>query len=253
MTKLKILLLGERGYLGSFLNRMLFADTNPKHNDYDYIINCIGKPNLEECQKHPDISRESNYNVVEKIIANYPKSKVIHFSSYYVYDDDGLCKENAKTTYKYNYTKDKLDSEKLVETNGVVFRVGKIFGNVYNNQNKFTEYIINEPNIVADDVMFNPTSTYQILDALNFEFKQRCLNGILNLGNAGISTHYEYAKFIENILGVDKNIKRVEKIERSFHNYGKFCMNCNRMSLYIKLRDWRDDMNNYLKRGHNVT
>ena len=58
---MKLLILGHTGYLGSFLYEHLSkkyqVDTLvEKSGKYDYIINCIGKPDLEFCEKNPDIS-----------------------------------------------------------------------------------------------------------------------------------------------------------------------------------------------------
>ena len=164
---MKILLLGHKGYLGSYLHRGLagydvYTDRNS--NSYDYVVNCIGKPDLEFCQEHPDVSEESNLNVVKGILADYPSAKVIHFSSYYVYDDEGLCGEGAQTTDKYFYTRHKLESEKLVvDRGGLCFRLGKLFGQLdVEKQNKLTEHIIKSEQVTLDKVSFNPTSLREI-------------------------------------------------------------------------------------------
>ena len=58
---MKVLLLGHNGYLGTHLLENIDVDILQERNvynngkKYDYVINCIGKPNLEYCEKNPDL------------------------------------------------------------------------------------------------------------------------------------------------------------------------------------------------------
>ena len=198
---MKILLLGHKGYLGKYLYKNLNCDildnkgVYDNKNEYDYVINCIGKPNLEYCEEHIEESYYSNCGVVKDILKYYPNSKIINFSSYYVYDDFGLCTENSQVTRKYNYCLQKLESESLI-TNGVTFRIGKLFGDMDLSQNKLTEYIITNDNIILDDVLFNPTSLDQVKKIVNYELSNNNLFGIYNLSNSGYVSHYKYGIFI---------------------------------------------------------
>jgi len=249
---MKVLLLGEKGYLGSYLYNNLKVDTlatRELYNNgkiYDYIINCIGKPNLEYCELHKIETDYSNRDIISDIKKYYPNSKIINFSSYYVYDDNQICTEESKVTYKYNYTRQKLEGEKLID-NGVSFRIGKLFGHQSNSQQKLTDYILNNNNISLDNVYFNPTSLNQVLQVIEWELKNNKLNGIFNLSNDGITTHYEYGLFINNILNTNKNIIQIDKIKRQFDNYGKFLMSCNKLKQYLSLTPWKEDMIKYLK------
>ena len=87
---MKILLLGHNGYLGKYLYDNLQGTFQvdvltpiPLLNDrkiyntgisYDYIINCIGKPNLEYCEKNIKETLYSNGTIVKDIIKFYPRS-----------------------------------------------------------------------------------------------------------------------------------------------------------------------------------
>jgi dTDP-4-dehydrorhamnose reductase len=249
---MNVLLLGEKGYLGSYLYEKLKVDTletRELYNNgkiYNYVINCIGKPNLEYCEIHKEETDYSNRDVIKDIKKYYPTSKIINFSSYYVYNDDGMCNEESKVTYKYNYTKQKLEGEQLIN-NGVSFRVGKLFGHPLNNQQKLTEYILNNDNLTLDNVYFNPTSLNQVLQVIKWELENNKLNGIFNLSNNGVTTHYEYGVFINNILQTNKNIVQTNKLERQFDNYGKFLMSCNKLKQFVPLVSWKEDMMDYLK------
>lgn len=248
-----ILLLGENGYLGSFLHSKLDADTLESreiHNNgkqYQYVINCIGRPNLEYCEQNKEETDYSNRDVISDIQRYYPNSKIINFSSYYVYDDNGMCDENSKVTYKYNYTRQKLEGEQLVK-NGVSFRIGKLFGHPnVNKQNKLTECIINSKEITLDEIWFNPTSVQQVLRVIEFELKNNKLEGVYNLSNDGITTHYNYGVLINEMLGTNKIINRVPRIDKIFDNYGHFKMSCDKLKQHLLLTSWEEDLKTYIK------
>lgn len=248
---MKVLLLGEKGYLGSYLYKYLEVDvlkTRKLYNNgekYDYIINCIGKPDVKYCEENIEETNYSNRDIILDIQKYYPNSKIINFTSYYVYHDENLCTENSKVTYNNIYSKQKLECEKLI-TNGISFRIGKLFGNILKQQNKLTDYILNNHNITLDNVLFNPTSTNQILQVIKWELENNKLQGIFNLANDNITTHYEYGKFIDNYLSTNKNIIQINQINRNLDNYGKFVMSCDKINQYITLIPWQIDMINYL-------
>ncbi len=250
---MKILLLGNKGYLGSYISENLYVDFLEKREiynngkKYDYIINCIGKPNLEYCEKNPEETNYSNCDVIKDILLFYPNSKIINFSSYYVYDDFGYCTEESKTTKKYKYCEQKLIGENLIK-NGVSFRIGKLFG--HNNllkQNKLTEYIIKNNDLTLDNVSFNPTSLSQVLEIIKFEINNNKLFGVYNLSNYGDTTHYDYGCYINELLGSNKKITQVPLIKRDFLNYGKFLMSTEKLNRIYNLTSWQIDLKNYIE------
>jgi dTDP-4-dehydrorhamnose reductase len=250
---MKILLLGHKGYLGSYLNKNLEVDFLKERKiynngkEYDYVINCIGKPNLEYCESNPEETNYSNYEIIKDITLFYPNSKIINFSSYYVYDDFGYCTEESNTTKKYKYCEQKLNGENLIK-NGVSFRIGKLFGhNDLLKQNKLTEYIIKNDELTLDNVSFNPTSLSQVLKILEFEIKNNTLFGVYNLSNYGNETHYNYGCYINNLLGGSKKITQLDKINRNFSNYGKFLMSTEKLNKIYKLTPWQTDVKNYIQ------
>jgi dTDP-4-dehydrorhamnose reductase len=246
-----ILLLGHRGYLGSYLFNNLNVDILStrniynNHKNYQYVINCIGVPDLEYCEQHKDETDYSNRDIIHDIQHYYPSSKIINFSSYYVYDDIGYCTENSNVTNKYNYTRQKLEAERLIH-NGISFRVGKLFGYHSNTQYKLTEHIIQSTNITLDEVYFNPCSVQQILSVILFELKYQNLNGIYNLANSGSVSHYDYGYFIDRLLQTNKNINKVSKIDKPFDNYGRFQMSCDKLNQHVTLTPWDEDLKKYI-------
>jgi len=249
---MKILLVGHKGYLGKYIHKHLDCDILDSRDiydngtSYDYVINCIGKPNLEYCEKNIEETYYSNCGVVADIVKYHPQSKILNFSSYYVYDEDGFCNEESKTTDQYQYCSQKLESESLF-TNGTTFRIGKLFGDQDLSQNKLTEYIIRNQTLTLDDVLFNPTSLKQVFNVVNYELTTNNLNGVYNLSNHGYISHYEYGIFISIILNIKKTIHRVERQSRPFHNYGKFLMDTSKLNSLVDLTPWQDDITDYLK------
>jgi dTDP-4-dehydrorhamnose reductase len=216
---MKIFLFGSNGFLGSFIKNNIDVHVYPVEKEYDYIINCIGKPDLEFCQKNPKISYNSNFSLLKKYIKLFPNSKFIHFSSYYVYDCEHTCTEISNTTDKYKYCEHKLLSEKLLINTGVIFRLGKLFGKSSNIQYKLTEHLITSNSVILDNVLFNPISLNQVLYAIKYELENNNLLGIYNLGSKEVVSHYEYGMFIKENFNKQLKIEVIPKHNRYFHNY----------------------------------
>jgi dTDP-4-dehydrorhamnose reductase len=242
---MKILLFGSTGYLGSFLSQKLKVDICDKGKNYDYIINCVGKPDVDFCEQHVDVSYESNYNFLKGIKTKY-NSKIIHFSTYYVYDDIGECTENSNLSDRFVYMKHKIMSEKLLSDNDICFRIGKLFGNIdVNKQNKLTEHILTNDILSLNKVLFNPTSLRQVLFAIENFIENKIPGGTYNLGNKGIISSIEYGRFINEYLNTNKKISILDNSVGKYHKYGCL-MSLNKISRFINLTKWEDDMMLYL-------
>ena len=251
LTKsMTILLLGHNGYLGSYLYSHLEGCTFVPDTveNCDFIINCAAKSSLEFCEQNPSDSYQSNYGVLYSMSNRFPNAALINFSSYYVYDDSGFCNETANINDTYSYTRHKILSERWTSNKkGVTFRLGKLFGhNALNRQAKLTEFIINEDKITVDRVKFNPTSLRQVCEVVQKQLDGLGLRGVYNLSNKGHSSHYEYAKYINNFFGTDKKLTVVDKLPREFQNYGKFLMDTSKISEQVTLTPWQKDLETYL-------
>jgi len=243
-----IFLLGHNGYLGSYLVKHLEVDTVLQDKKYDYFINCASKTSLEFCEENPTISKSSNLDVLCETHKLIPEAKIITFSSYYVYNDNGFCSEEAATTDRYQYTKHKLLGETYATRHGgVVFRLGKLFGNPHSSQNRLTEALLESSSITLDEVSFNPTSVRQVLDVVKHELRGGCLEGIYNLSNKGHATHAEYGNFVNDRRKIPMSISIISRLPRQFHNYGKFLMDTSKLERDIELRHWKEDLQEYLK------
>lgn len=252
----KILLLGHNGYLGSYINSLIECDTIENKNtitngkQYDVVVNCIAKSLVENCDKNPQESYNSNVLLAKKITNFYPNSKIIHFSSYYVYNSSGLCNENSTLENKCVFSKHKIMGEKhiLKHKNSVVFRLGKLFGHPdINKQNKLTEHVIKNNTIEVDGVSFNPLSLEQVVRVIKYDLESNKLFGIYNLANNGVITHYEWANLINDFLGTKKHISLVPTLVRSeLPNYGKFLMDVSKIKTQIALSGYDQDLKKYI-------
>lgn len=244
---MSILIFGERGYLGSYLAEK--CHEFPQCS-MDYVINCAGLVSVELSEENPDRSYASNVDVVKKLITEHPDSKIIQFSSYYVYDKpNALCNEMDETTDKYVYMKHKLLGERYaLEAGGVCFRLGKLYGHPdLQKQNRLTECIIkSEGNMSLDDVVFNPTSLETVFEVIKHELLFHDLYGLYNLSDEGTTTHYEYGVYILNALGI-KTVPKMEKTLKLFHNFGNFAMDINKIKRKVFIQHWTKRMDQYLK------
>ena len=71
--------------------------------------------------------------------------------------------------------------------------------------------------------------------------------GIYNLSNLGFTSPYELGIFINSIFGTEKKITKIEKMNRSFHNYGRFLMDVSKLNSECLLTDWKEYFIEYVR------
>ena len=245
------LLLGHNGYLGDYLLHSIDADildAKEIYNNgikYNFVINCIGKPDIDFCEQNFEESLYSNSNIILDIKKFYPESKIINFSSYYVYNEKGFCSETSITTDCTNYAKHKLLSEKN-NYDGINFRLGKLFGNKRKIKNKLFDLILNSNELYLDEILFNPVSVKLVSKILKNTSFLNNHSGIYNLSNIGYVSHYDYGKYIANYLDLDISINKRKNFEKPFCNHGNFLMSVKKLSKYFDIEHWTYDMNQFL-------
>lgn len=237
---MKLLLVGHKGYLGSYLHRHLQedheVDTVPQHIRYDWAINCIAKPDMQWCEDNPLESANSNWR--SAAWAGTYAHRLLQFSSYYVYDDIGRCAEDANKCLQYNYPRHKLMGDwEAIRRKGLVFRLGKLFGNPHQRQDKFWDYLLdNSPeDIVADEVWFNPTSCRQVAQAVDWALKDDP-EGVFNLACSRPTTHRTFA------LQVKKDYVKAGRPAHSWSNYHNCAMSVDKIKTALDLLPWQDEV-----------
>jgi dTDP-4-dehydrorhamnose reductase len=232
-----IQIVGSKGFLGSELSKFLPPVSK------NIVINCAGKSSLEYCEENPEQSLESNLNLVKRLASERPHL-LIHFSSYYVYDDAPICSELANTTRAYQYCKHKLESEQVVlEAKGIVFRIGKLFGKELQPGKLFDYIATSKGTMTLDRVLFNPTSNSLIKKiCLDVIFNNTLPSDVYNLGCDNPASAIDIAKH----YGKDSYIRAIDKIEKPFHNYGRFLMDLSKIkSYYTSLPTWEEELWRY--------
>ena len=254
---MNILVVGQNGYLGSYLTENLpcqgVSVRSPEDlrniPQPDLVINCAGVSSLEACEAAPELSRRANLELVQWLCGAFRGATLVHFSSYYVYDAPGACAESAPTTDRYAYTAHKLASERCVLDNGgSVFRLGKLFGHPdVSRQLKLTEALIAGHVTQVDRSAFNPTSLPAVLHTIQAVITRDIAPGLYNLSNSGFTTHATYATEVYSALHRPFTLTICEQITRSFHNYGRFLMSTNNLARSVHLNPWQVDLHRYIE------
>jgi len=268
LNKIKILILGSSGFLGSsiynnFKNKFkIFGHSFSKDSDIkfdllnkgevsnyfnildpDIIINCVALADVDLCEINQKIAYNLNVNVVKNIIRFKKKETwLIHFSTDHVYDENILNNEDNTNLSNY-YSKTKFESEEYVlRGKGLILRTN-FFGKSFNlNKQSFNEWIEfnlkNNINFnIVRDIFFSPISLETLKNRLEVIIKKFYLmEGIYNIGSSTYMSKYDFAiKVMENLNGFDKGLYKAIDSEKLFKTYRpKYMqMNNNKISKII--------------------
>ena len=204
--KERILLLGSKGRLASFIKKIKPEAIGYDKDEVDIsdkeqitnliekenpslIINCAALTDLEYCEDNPEECWKVNALAVKYITEAAKKinAKLIHFSS------------NAAVNPVNEYGKAKLASESFVKDKGLVIRT-----DIYDtktfliNKLLFTEEKINAYN----DIFFNPIYMGTMAELI---FKLKDKTGILNIVTKEKISFYEFVLKICEIFNIDQS------------------------------------------------
>jgi len=167
----------------------------------DVLIHAAALSSLKKCNEDPELANEINFegtkNIVDSIIENKLKTKLIFFSSDYVFEGDkGNYREEDKLKPTTVYGKTKVLAEKYIRNNTknhIILRTANIFGKGGNFFNFILTSLNNNEKIdVYSNVYFTPT----YIDFLAY--------GILKLIEA------DYVGII-HIAGKDNKVKSTKR------------------------------------------
>ena len=247
--RLKILLLGSNGQLGSYLSKnlktnskyIIIKSTNYKINlicikkkikilnkiKPNVIINCSAYTNVDEAEKNKKMALRMNFSLVS-YLSKYCKIndiKLVHFSTDYVfYGKNKLYTETDKCNPINYYGLTKLLGEKAIQQSNckhVIFRISwLISGHKKSFLKKVEGLIRKKKNIyMICNSYSSPTTVILLKNFFNINLKKICdkkINGIFHLRNESILSYYKFSKMLEDIIFKTKN-NIVKKI-----NYKKF-------------------------------
>jgi len=227
-SKLKILLTGSNGQLGSSFYKStknvfnIIATNNEASSSFylditnvqslkyilsdfnpDVILNCAAFTNVDLSEKEKFNARNINVIGLQNLI-NYSSknTKIIQISSDYIYDgSNGPYNEKSKPNPLNYYGKTKLEAENsLIGSNKeyLIFRIGCLFD--YENTNNFFYWVYsqlkqNKLIKVTDDQINNPTYAKNLSKVI-MECIMLDVTGVYNYGSLKYISRYEFAKVI---------------------------------------------------------
>ena len=227
---MKIVVLGK-GYLGKEFERHGFevwsrdefqwqSSSNScvfdRLDDFDVIINCIGKSNTRWCETNLKQAIEVNGYLPEQISAycKHKNKRFVHISTGCLYDrTDRLNNENDFTVAHCNYTVTKWIGEKHLNPKDLILRPRLLFSDVKDRNNllcklpNYTKYV--------SDANDSFTSTTTIVQATK-ELLYGNATGVFNIAQEGIASIWQIAKW----CGLDnKPIISIEELRKQQNLY----------------------------------
>ncbi len=234
--KSKYILIGNKGQLGKEFEKLLRQngesflpldlpefDINSFKDLYQiflkikpkFVINCAAFTNVESAEVSQDAAFMTNAISVRNLaqLCNIFDSKLIHFSTDYVFDGKKSTPyTEIETTNPLNfYGKSKLLGEIEIEnsmSNYLIYRSSWIYGN--GTQNFIYKLLnwskANQTLNIVDDEISVPTSAKMIAEVVINSIEQN-FTGLYHLTNSGACSRYQFAKEIAKIMQLNVEIK----------------------------------------------
>lgn len=232
------------------------------NNNYNYCINCAAYTNVEQAEKKPEIAFKVNAEGVKNLAESCVKNNtiLIHISTDYVFD--GEKEEAYLTTDTPNpineYGKSKLLGEKYIQEileKYFIIRTSWLYSEFKDN---FVKKILslgkekNELTIVCDQIG-SPTYAGDLAELIIKVILKDSINfGIYHFSNEGITSWYDYAKYIFELKNVNCNILSVytnsnsELAKRPLYSVMDKCKI--KLKFNIEILSWKDSLKTYLEK-----
>ncbi|WP_010681172.1 SDR family oxidoreductase [Acetivibrio cellulolyticus] len=274
-----ILLLGERGKVGTALNSELaksyniigknsenfnvadFEGVTSLIDNYkpDIVINTVAAQGIDDCERNPERSLRIN-SLYPKLLAelsNKFEFLLVNFSTECVFKDnepgnffieaDRPCPLNVYGLTKYGG--DCFVSN--IAHRHYIFRLPILFG-PSNKNNQFVERMLDkalnqgEKLKVSCDVITSPSYSIDIAKAVKEIIENEMPYGLYHLSNQGAASIYDLMKEIFSNLEVEVELEKVS--HKSFQSIGIKNTNTPLKSSKIKsLRPWQEAVADYCK------
>ncbi len=240
----KILIIGGSGLLGSALQRELTSrfktsstyfskidDTNGKFflnvNDEistskliqrlkpEYVINCAGLTNVEDCERYPEKSMRLNSIFPRSLAKHCSKHsiKLIHISTDHFNSDLHASRDESMTPIPVNrYGYSKLTGETLVrqiDDNALILRTN-FFGLSPSGNHSLLDFAVaslseGKPLFGFEDVVFSPVGVTQFATILPI-LLEKDISGILNLCGSESLTKFSFLNLVAEEMGSDTSL-----------------------------------------------
>lgn len=184
----------------------------------DVIINCAAYTIVDKCETERELSWKINVDGVKNLIiaARRNKSKIIHYSSDYVFDGkNGPYTEESVPNPVSFYGREKLASENALITSDINFAIIRtvvLYGIGVGIKQNFVLWFIdklrnNEPVNIVTDQISNVTN----IDDLAYgtlKIAEKDLRGIYNIAGEDILSRYDFALKICDVFNLNKELVR---------------------------------------------
>ncbi len=184
----------------------------------DVIVNCAAFTNVDLCETERELSWKINVDGVKNLIiaARKYNSRVIHFSTDYVFDGKNgpYSEEDVPNPISF-YGREKLASENALKTSDVnhtIIRTLVLYGTGEKVKSNFVLWMIdklknNEPvNIVTDQI--SNVTMIEDLALGTMRIVDRGCSGIYNIAGNDILSRYDFAMKVCEVFGYDKGLVR---------------------------------------------
>jgi dTDP-4-dehydrorhamnose reductase len=182
----------------------------------DIIINTAAFTNVDECENQREYAWRLNVDVVKNLIicAKVFGTKIIHFSSDYVFDGkNGPYSEDSTPNPISYYGKTKLASENALRESGIkycVIRTMVLYGYAKIVRANFVLWIVknlsnNQSINVVTDQIGNPT----FVDDIGYgaiKIIQGNRTGIYNMCGSQLMSRYDFAKKVAEAFDLNANL-----------------------------------------------
>lgn len=244
-AKTKILVIGNSGFLGSYLSsalndKNLHTDSigrdvidlsKPIQSDfiqllhktnYNYAVICSAITDVEKCFNDQTLSHQVNVKGTIDLLKVLQDKKItpIFFSSDYVFhSNEAIHTENDSPDPKTCYGQQKLEVENFLENNienFLIFRTSKLMSKTSHAKNILFPILknlsANKTTHAFEDQWLNPVFIEDISEVIK-RSRDSQLNGIFHLGTRQIFTRYELGQFLASSLGYDPNLIQPIKMQ----------------------------------------
>jgi len=182
----------------------------------EVIINCAAYTEVDKCETEREFCWKINVDGVKNLIiaAKRTKSKIIHYSTDYVFDGkSGPYDEEATPNPISFYGRSKLASENALTASGVdhaIIRTMVLYGVGNNVKKNFALWLVetlkkNMPVTIVTDQVGNAT----IVDDLaygTYKIIEKDRSGIYNIAGKDILSRYDFALKLCEVFGYNKKL-----------------------------------------------
>jgi len=180
----------------------------------DIVVNTVALQSVDDCELNHKIADRLHVESTKEIAAACleSSSKLIHFSSNFVFDGKKGCyREDDLCNPISYYGKTRLEAEKIVldsSLNNVILRTTVIYG--WHKNSKFTNFVLqrlkNGTKIEAyTDQYGNPTLADDLAKCI-IKIISKDTNGLFHAVGSTCVNRYEFALDIANTFGFDRNL-----------------------------------------------